>query len=119
MKRENLTIGYQGEITAKKYLQNKGYSIIEQNYRTKYAEVDLIAKDKKSLVFVEVRTKVGERFGIPEQSLNRNKINRLIRSATAYTAQNGYTKHYRIDAICIVLDEERKVRRISHYQNLT
>lgn len=119
MKTENLTIGYQGEIAAKKYLQNKGYGIIKQNYKTKYSEIDLIAQDKRSLVFVEVRTKVGERFGIPEESLNRNKINKLIRGAVAYTAQKGYIKHYRIDAICIVLDEKRKVKRISHYQNLT
>ena len=119
MKRENLLIGYRGEAVAKRYLQNKGYRIIEQNYKNKYAEIDLIVRDKKVLVFIEVRTKIGEKFGTPEDSLNRNKIKKLIRNATAYTAQKGYAKDYRIDAICIVLDEGKKVKRIDHYQNIS
>ena len=115
----NLAIGYLGEAIAKKYLQNKGYRFIEQNYKTKYAEIDLIVRDKRILVFVEVRTKTREQFGSPEESLNRNKINKLIKNAAAYVAQKGYVKDYRIDAICIVLDEKKKIKRINHYQNIT
>ena len=119
MKTENLKIGYRGESIAKRYLQNKGYRIIEQNYKNKYAEIDLIALDKKLLVFIEVRTKIGEKFGTPEESLNRNKIKKLIRNAAAYAVQKGYIMDYRIDAICIVLNEDRGVKRINHYQNIT
>ena len=119
MKTKNLTIGYLGEAIAKEYLENKGYRIIEQNYKTKYAEIDLVAWDRKELVFIEVKTKVTEQFGAPEESINRHKINRLIRNALAYVTRKGYLKNYRIDAVCIVLDETNNPERISHYQNIT
>jgi len=119
MKRKNLEVGYLGETIGKKYLQKKGYRIIEKNYKTKYAEIDLVAQDKKTLVFVEVRTKVGEQFGSPEESFNRSKRRKLIKNAIAYTTIKNYDKSYRIDAVCIVLDEKKRVKRITHYQNIT
>lgn len=118
-RRKNLEIGYWGEQTAKIYLQNKGYRIIEKNYRTKYAEIDLIARDKSILVFVEVRTRKDELFGSPEDSINRDKMRKLTRNAEAYAARKKYTKEYRIDVICIVLNEEKGTRRIDHYENVT
>ena len=71
------TIGNEGEEIARKYLENKGYSIVEQNYRTKRAEIDIIARlrqgfgglGKDILVFVEVRTKHHERYGTPEDTI--------------------------------------------------
>lgn len=119
MKLKNLAIGYLGEAIAKRYLQKRGYRVVKQNYKTKYAEIDLIARDKKTLVFVEVRTKAGERFGSPEDSLNAKKINKLIKNAAAYMAQEVYLKNYRIDAVCIVLNEKEKIKRITHYRNIT
>jgi len=119
MKTKNLEIGCWGEIIGKKYLQKKGYKIVEQNYKTKYVEIDLIVRDRRVLVFVEVRAKTGERFGTPEESINRKKINKLIKGAAAYTAEKGYTRGYRIDAVCIVLEGNKKIKRISHYQNIT
>jgi len=119
MKTKNITIGYLGEAMAKEYLENQGYKIIEQNYKTKYAEIDLVTWDRKELVFVEVKTKAGERFGAPEEAINRRKIRRLIRNAKAYVIRKNYTKNYRIDAVCIVLDETNNPERISHYKNIT
>ncbi len=119
MKTKNLETGRLGETIAKKYLQDRGYIIIEQNYKTKYAEIDLIARHKAILVFVEVRTKTKEQFGTPEESINRNKINKLIKNAQNYTAIKNYTERYRLDAICIVLNENKKANRINHYQNIT
>ncbi len=119
MKANNITIGYLGEAIAKEYLENQGYKIIAQNYKTKYAEIDLVTRHKKRLVFVEVRTKIGERFGSPEESFNHNKLNRLIHNARAYTARKGYVKDYRVDAVCIVLDKNKEIRRIDHYRNIT
>ena len=119
MKTKNLEIGYLGEIIAKKYLQNKGYHIVEENYRNKYAEIDLIARNKSILIFVEVRTRSGEQFGTPEESIKRDKIKKLIRNAKAYAARKRYSKEYRIDAICIVLNERGEAKRIGHYENIT
>lgn len=118
MKKFNLETGKLGENIAKNYLQEKGYEILEQNYRNKYAEIDIVAKEKDVMVFVEVKTRIGEQFGTPEDSLNKNKMSRLFRNANMYSARKGFSS-YRIDAICIVLDEERQVQRINHYQNIT
>ncbi len=119
LKTKNLKAGRLGEEIAKKYLQSNRYAIIEQNYRTRRAEIDLIALHKGILVFIEVRTKRGERFGIPEESLNRNKKIKLIGNAKAYVAKKRWKKEYRIDAICIVLDNNYRVSRINHYKNIT
>ena len=119
VKAKNFETGRLGEVIAKKYLQDKGYDIIDQNYKTKYAEIDLIARHKGILVFVEVRTKTKEQFGTPEESINRNKINKLIKNAQSYAAIKNYNKEYRIDAICVILDENKKVKRITHYKNIT
>jgi len=131
MKRYNLEIGRLGEGIAREYLEKKGYKILEQNYKNKYAEIDLIAhpdsarqareKNKDSLVFVEVKTRMGEQFGLPEDAINRDKMHRLIKNSQAYMAYGPYKnyKSCRIDAICIVLDENKQVIRIDHYQNIT
>lgn len=111
--------GRRGEAIAKRYLQNNRYTIIEENFRTKRYEIDLIALYKGVLVFIEVRTRTNEKFGTPEESFNRRKIIKLIRSARAYTAKKMWKKTYRIDAICIVLSNDYRVRRISHYKNIT
>ncbi|MFH2137732.1 MAG: YraN family protein [Candidatus Omnitrophota bacterium] len=119
MKDNNLTVGRRGESIAREYLEAKGYIILEHNFRNKYSEIDLIAKQKDILVFIEVRTKTSERFGTPEESINKNKIKRLIRSAQAYTAYKRYQDQSRIDAVCVVLGEDGHPERINHYESIT
>ena len=114
-----LTIGRLGEDIAISYLKQKGYQIIECNYRTKYAEIDLIARRKNVLVFIEVRTRVGERFGSPEESIKSDKLYRLVKNSQAYMARRNYNKEYRIDAICIVLNKNHGPKRINYYENIT
>ena len=122
MRRYNLEKGNLGEDIAKEHLEDRGYKILEQNYRNKYGEIDLVVRDNDSLVFVEVKTRIGEQFGIPEDAINFKKKAKLIRSAQAYMSWNKKArnyKSYRIDAICIVLNENKQVIRIGHYQNIT
>jgi len=124
IKRFNLEKGNLGEGIARRYLENKGYIIVDQNYRNKYGEIDLIAKEKNNdnLVFIEVKTRMGEQFGTPEDAINFKKKAKLIRNAQAYMSWNKKARNfdsYRIDAICIVLDENKQINRIGHYQNLT
>lgn len=119
MKEHNLNIGRLGESIARDYLKKKGYIIIDQNYKNKYAEIDLITRDKDNLVFVEVKTRIGEQFGVPEDAINKDKTRRLVRNAQAYMAYNAKNyKSYRIDAVCIVLDENKQPVRIDHYENI-
>ncbi len=119
MKTKNLETGRIGEAIAQEYLRKKGYKIIDQNYKTKFGEIDLIVCDKKTLVFVEVRAKVGDDLGTPEDSLNREKIKKLIKNAAVYVLHKDYQKSYRIDAVCIVLEEDHTINRVTHYQNIT
>jgi len=118
----NLKLGQLGEEIAKDYLQKKGFDILEHNCKNKYGEIDLVCKDKDGIIFVEVKTRIGELFGGPEGSLNRNKIRRLIKNSQAYMAwrvKPGELSSYRIDAVCVVLDQDKKIKRIDHYQNIT
>jgi len=111
-------IGKLGEEIAKEYLQKHDYKILEQNYRTRYSEMDLVAYKDKWLIFVEVRTKIGEQFGSPEETLNKEKIQRLYRAAAAYATINRHKGSYRIDAVCIVLKQNQTVERLEHYKNI-
>lgn len=122
---------------ARHYLEEQGYKIIEQNYKTKYAEIDLIAEKSggffgnKSLVFVEVRTKVGEQFGSPEDTINKAKLWKVLQNAKSYSAFKRWQGQERIDAICIVLGPRNKhgapgdsrsgdfsVARLTHHENI-
>jgi len=115
---EHLEVGKVGENIARGYLEKKGYKIIEQNYKTKYAEIDLVAKKGNELVFVEVRTKKGENFGTPEETINRKKLNKLWGNAKAYAAWKKWQGPYHIDAICIVLGYNNTIERLNHYENI-
>lgn len=111
MKEFNLATGKLGEEIARQYLEKKGYKIIEQNYRTKFGEIDLLARTGSDLVLVEVRTKRGEMFGTPEESINKKKLRKLWLNARVKRAT-------RVDAVCIVLKPDNTVERLEHYENI-
>ena len=111
-------VGKIGEDLARRFLEKQGYKIIEQNYRTRYAEIDLVARKGKDLVFVEVRTKIGENFGTPEETINKKKMRKLLGNAIAYSAYKKWDGPSRIDAICIVLKADYSVERLSHYESI-
>jgi putative endonuclease len=114
----NLKIGKMGEEFAGKYLEKYGYKIIERNYRTKYAEIDLIARKGREMVFVEVRTKRGENFGTPEETINKKKLRKIWGNVRAYVAWKRWKGSSRVDAICIVLKLDGEIDRLNHYQNI-
>ncbi|MBU1136932.1 YraN family protein [Patescibacteria group bacterium] len=107
-----------GEAVARKYLENKGYEILEQNYRTRYAEIDLVAQKNEVLVFIEVRTKTGELFGSPEETINRKKLKRIWQNADNYVKMKKWNGQYRIDAVGIVLNLDSSVARLEHYEDI-
>ena len=117
-------IGKIGEDLAREYLEREGYKILEQNYRTKYAEIDLVAEKSagflapKKLVFVEVRTKVGEQWGSPEDTINKQKLWKVLQNTKFYMAFKKWDGAARIDAICIVLKRDFTVSRLTHYENI-
>jgi len=117
-------VGQIGEEMARKFLEEKGYKILEQNYRTRFAEIDLVAEkpegflEKPKLVFVEVRTKVGENFGSPEDTINKKKLWKVLWNAKSYTGFKNWQGACRIDAVCIVLNRDMSVSRLTHHENI-
>ena len=118
MKQFNLKTGKIGEEIARNYLEKEGYRILEQNHRTKYAEIDIIAKKGKEMIFAEVRTKKGDLFGTPEESLNKKKLRKLWLGARGYVSMKKWDGPYRIDAVCVVLKFDNTLERINHYENI-
>ena len=106
---------------ARDFLEKKGWRLVKMNYTNELGEIDLIMIDKSVLVFVEVKLKVGEKYGRPEEMIDRRKLWRIRRVAERYlgTEVEMAKKHqqHRIDAVCIV-KENNKVERISHYENV-
>jgi putative endonuclease len=117
-KKLNLKTGQIGEEIAKEYLEKKGLKILDKNYKTKYGEIDLVCKQGKELVIVEVRTKVGDLFGSPEESLGSKKLRKLRLNALSYAGRKWWKGDYRVDAVCIVLNNNLTVDRLNHYENI-
>lgn len=111
MKRREL--GDIGEKLARKFLKKKGYRILETNFRCREGEIDIIAKQKDYLVFVEVRTKTSSGFGSPEESVTFAKKEKLIASALTYMGSHqNLPDNWRIDFIGVELDQKGKATRI-------
>jgi len=124
MKQLNFQKGKLGETIAKDFLLKKGYKIISQNFQNRFGEIDLIAADGQVLVFVEVKSKIGQNFGSPEEMINQRKIQQIKNQALVFLQQNlqisAQYPQQRIDAVCIVLNEnDYSVKSINHYQNIT
>jgi len=124
MKSLNFQKGKLGETIAKDFLLKKGYKIISQNFQNRFGEIDLIMTDKNILVFVEVKLKVGQDFGSPEEMITSKKIQKIKNQALLFLQQNQKISaeypQQRIDAVCIVLnDNDLQVKTINHYQNIT
>ena len=97
--------GNAGEKLARSALKRKGYRIIGQNYRCRYGEIDIIARHKDSLVFIEVRSKTGTSFGSPEESLTSGKKQRLISTALDYLSKHGKPDEaWRFDFVAVRLE---------------
>ena len=102
IKKYNQKIGRWGENLAQSYLERQGYCLIENNARTPYGELDLIMQGKAGLIVVEVKTRTGESFGLPEVSINSRKKLHLKQSAEAYfLAHPELGSDWRIDVIAI------------------
>jgi putative endonuclease len=89
MTRKSQSLGKTGEKLAESYLQTRGYTIIVHNYRLRLGEIDIIADDGGTLVFVEVKTRVGTRFGPPFESVTLHKQRQMSKVALEYIGRHG------------------------------
>ncbi len=117
MKAFNRQTGKLAEDVATDALIKKGYTILERNFSNKFGEIDIIARDKNILVFVEVKAKIGEEFGLPEEMVGLGKLQKIRNMATMY--MKGEMVPCRIDVVAIVFGESNEVIRLTHYENVT
>jgi len=110
--------GIMGEKLARDFLKKRGYHILETNYRCPHGEIDIVAKHKDSLVFIEVRAKRSTEFGSPEESITPAKKEKI--KATAYHYQQNHDdlpSLWRIDVVAVELDQKGKPSRIDLIEN--
>ena len=104
--------GKAAEEKAASYLKSLGYEILERNFRSKFGEIDIIAKDKDTLVIVEVRSKSYSFFGTPEETISKSKAKKIIKTAEFYIqTKNPNFENVRFDIISILHNN------ISHIKN--
>lgn len=111
-------VGARGEKLAADYLKERGYKIIQRNFRCREGEIDIIAEKGDCLVFVEVRTKKNTAFGTPEESVTLSKREKLVSLANAYL--QAYDKPplaWRIDVVAVELGPNNRVSRLEHIEN--
>ena len=95
--------GKRSEIIAAEYLKKKGYKILETNYKNKIGEIDIIAKDKDYIVFVEVKARMSQAFGHPFDAIDERKQQKIHAVASLYMVKNHkYGTNCRFDAISIL-----------------
>lgn len=111
-------IGAAGEELAADYLSQKGYRILDRNVRTPYGEIDLIAGMDGVTVFVEVKTRTGDSFGLPEESVTRAKLAHLADSIRHYWAERGDEGEWRADVIAIRWDRILKEAQVEHFEDV-
>ena len=94
--------GRQGEEIAERFLRKKGYAVVQRNYRCPAGEVDLIVLDRRVIVFVEVKTRSGDRFGTPLEAVEARKQQKMMRAAQFFLTQKGlHQRDARFDVVGI------------------
>ncbi|MFH0790547.1 MAG: YraN family protein [Candidatus Omnitrophota bacterium] len=103
MSKYNLDFGKAGENRAEVFLKQNGYKILVRNYRTKLGEIDLIAKDKNTVCFIEVKTRLDNKFGLPVEAITNTKQRQIIKTATVYLKENNLLeKRARFDVVSVI-----------------
>ena len=104
---EKKALGKKGEEKALRFLKKKGYRIIEKNYVCKLGEMDIIAKEKDTLVFVEVKTRTTTEFGPPQLAVNSSKQRQLSKVALNYLKEKQLEEvRARFDVVAILLGQK-------------
>ncbi len=116
-KQGNKITGNRGETLAAEHLMMKGYKILGRNYSSKWGEVDIIARIKDTVVFVEVKTKTTDKYGEPWEMVNTWKIEQVKKMGEVWCREYGWEGRVRVDVVGVYLDGESP--RIEHWESVT
>ena len=112
--------GKQAEAAAFSYLEARGYQIIQRNYSTPLGEIDLIAEKDGVLIFTEVRSRQGTNYGLPQETVNKRKQQKIRKVAALYIKQNRLWKcDCRFDVIGVVFISSQydEIQSIEHIED--
>jgi putative endonuclease len=109
-------LGTKGEDLAVRFLQKKGYRIVKRNYKTPVGEIDIIAKDGDTIVFIEVKTRTDISFGYPFEAVNNRKRQKLKNLALLYLKRQGKESPVRFDVLSIFCMDDGK-KDIEHIKD--
>jgi putative endonuclease len=109
MTRARQKLGKLGEEVASDFLEKKSYRILERNYRTPLGEIDIIARDKDYLVFVEVKSLSSTSYILPQEMVNKNKQKQIIKAALSYLKAKGLEDtNCRFDCMAVVFSPAKE-----------
>ena len=112
---QNRQLGQNGEEIAEKFLIKQGYKILERNrHFSRYCEIDIIALDKDTLVFVEVKTRKTEICGHPLEAITKTKYKNIRTGLSLYLQENPNYKKYRIDVVSILLKPKLEIKHLKN-----
>lgn len=112
------SFGNTGEALAASFLQKKGWRVLDAQASSRGGEIDLVCLDGDIVVFVEVKTRRGSRYGYPEASVTPEKIRRILRAAHQYlTGRKWEARHWRLDVVAIRATEGESPE-IIHFENI-
>jgi len=103
-------IGRKGEEEACRFLRSLGYAIVARNWRTRFGEIDIVARDEDVLAFIEVKARSGAEFGGPEGAVGWRKRRRMIAAAKGFLAATRSDLAARFDVVAFEGDDVRLVR---------
>jgi len=112
------SLGQRGEDAAAKYLRKLGYYIIARGHRDRIGELDLVAVDGRTVVFVEVKTRTSQNAGHPAEAVDNDKQRRLTRLALAYLKRHDLLEYSaRFDIVAITWPDKKSKPTIEHFKN--
>lgn len=117
-KAEHLRLGEEGERMAARYLSGQGYQLLDSNVRYRCGEIDLIAREKDEIVFVEVRVRTVGRVLPADRSVGPDKLRKLETAARTWTESKHYGGFWRIDLIAITITGN-SAAEVEHIKNIT
>ena len=113
------SLGYRGERAAARMLQSQGMIIIERNCRSHFGEIDLIAVDSRTIVFIEVKTRQSGGKGDPLDAIDDNKQRQITGLAIDWLKlHNLLDKKYRFDAVAVVWPDPTRLPQVTHYESI-
>jgi putative endonuclease len=112
------SLGHSGESIAAGFLEKNDYTILERNYRTPYGEIDLIANQGDTIIFIEVKTRASSSLGPPEISVTRRKAEHMRYAAEYYIQEHpDLQNEWRIDVISVQINVHKTPPLIIHFEN--